>query len=81
MDNLYERIERALEVIGDDERLIRIYKNHLEIKRILKDKYGESRLLDLIGNRYYKMGNKELSRQYYEDNLRIKAVIEKIESS
>jgi hypothetical protein len=81
MDNIYDRIERALEVLEDDERLIRIYKNHLEIKRILKDQYGESRLLDLIGNRYYKMGNKELSRQYYEDNLRIKAAIEKSNSS
>ncbi|MBF0237098.1 MAG: hypothetical protein HQM12_05270 [SAR324 cluster bacterium] len=81
MDNVYERIERAQEVAGDDEKLIRTYKNHLEIKRILKDRYGESKLLDLIGNRYYKMGEKELSRQYYEDNMRLKNMLEKMEVS
>lgn len=80
MDHTYERIERALEALGDDERLIRVYKNHLEIKRILKDRFGESQLLDTIGNRYYKMGEKELSRKYYEDNLQLKAVLEKVES-
>ncbi len=80
MDATYERLEKALEELGDDERLIRTFKNHLEIKRILKDRYGESRLLDLIGNRYYKMGEKELSRKYYEDNLHLKALIEKVES-
>ncbi|MBF0286836.1 MAG: hypothetical protein HQM14_03385 [SAR324 cluster bacterium] len=80
MDVIYDRIEQTLEELGDDERLIRTFKNHLEIKRILKDQYGESRLLDLIGNRYYKMGEKELSRKYYEDNLHLKALIEKVES-
>ncbi|MBF0280671.1 MAG: hypothetical protein HQM13_22955 [SAR324 cluster bacterium] len=80
MDVTYERIERVLEEMGDDERLIRIYKNHLEIKRILKDQYGEGRLLDAIGNRYYKMGEKELSRKYYEENLHLKALMNKVES-
>ncbi len=80
MDQVYERIERILESLGDDERLIRAYKNHLEIKRVLKDRDGESHLLDLLGSRYYKMGEKELSRKYYEDNLRLRASLEKVGS-
>jgi len=80
MDVTYGRIERVLETINDDERLIRTYKNHLEIKRILKDRLGESQLLDTIGNRYYKMGEKELSRKYYEENLHLKALMDKVDS-
>ena len=80
MDQIYGRIELALEELEDDERLIRAYKNHLEIKRILKDQYGESRLLDALGNRYYKMGDKELSRKCYEENLHLKALMHKVES-
>lgn len=80
MDVTYGRIERVLETINDDERLIRTYKNHLEIKRILKDRFGESRLLDTIGNRYYKMGEKELSRKYYEENLHLKALMNKVDA-
>lgn len=72
MDHLYGQIERMLDTLGHDEKLIRTYKGHLEIKRVLKDVDGESQLLDLIGNRYYKMGEKELSRQYYEENLQLK---------
>lgn len=80
MDRIYDRIELALEETEDDERLIRAYKNHLEIKRILKDQYGESRLLDALGNRYYKMGDKERSRKCYEENLHLKALMNKVES-
>lgn len=80
MDRIYERLERALEELGDDERLIRTYKNHLEIKRILKDQFGESQLLDALGNRHYKMGDKELSRKYYEENLHLKTLMNKVES-
>lgn len=73
MDTLYFQIEKALESVGDEKRLVQTYKNHIEIKRALKDPYGESQLLDWLGNRYYKMGEKELSRQYYEENLKLKA--------
>lgn len=77
MDRVYERLEAALEKSHDDEKLIRTYKNHLEIKRMLKDSTGESLLLDAIGNKLYKMGQKELSRQYYEESVRLKSVIER----
>ena len=75
MDRIYERIERTLEALGETERLLRTYKSHLEIKKVLKDRYGESLLLDLIGIHYYKVGDSEQSQHYYEENLRVKASI------
>ncbi len=75
MDLIYERIEKALEVTGEQEKLMRTYQNHLEIKRILKDREGESRLLDSLGTYHYKYGNKELSQKFYEENMRLKVVM------
>lgn len=72
MDQVYLRIEKALEVLGEGGRLIKVYENHLEIKRILKDRLGEIELLDAIGTQFYKMGNKEKSREYYEESLQLK---------
>ena len=72
MDQVYLRIEKALEMLGEGGRLIKVYENHLEIKRILKDRLGEIELLDAIGTQFYKMGNKEKSREYYEESLQLK---------
>ena len=75
MDLIYEKIEYALEVTGEQERLMRTYQNHLEIKRILKDREGEIRLLDALGTYHYKYGNKELSQEFYEAQIQLKAVM------
>ena len=75
MDLIYERIEHVLEVTGEQEKLMRTYQNHLEIRRILKDREGESRLLDALGTYHYKYGNKELSQKFYEEHMQLKAVM------
>ena len=72
MDRIYGLIEDAQERAGDEQKLIQYYKNHLEIKSVLDDVDGQLALIDLIGNRYYKLGDTEAARQFYEQGLKLR---------
>ncbi len=73
MDRLYQRIERALKALGDEEQLIRMLEEHLELKKDLGEKQGESMLLEALGTSYANAGNLEMSRRYHQENRKIQA--------
>ncbi|MCZ6646672.1 MAG: hypothetical protein O7B79_10580 [SAR324 cluster bacterium] len=72
MDRIYGLIEEAQEHAGDEQKLIQYYKNHLEIKTVMEDVEGQLDLIDRIGNRYYKLGDTETARQFYEQGLKLR---------
>ena len=72
MDRIYVMIESAQEQSGDEKKLIQYYKNHLEIKAVLEDVEGQLDLIDQIGNRYYKLGDTEAARNFYEQGLKLR---------
>ena len=71
MDAVYTLMEEAQEGADDDKKLIQFYKNHLEIRKALGKKDGQLELMDKIGNRFFKMGDTEGAREYYELALRL----------
>ena len=73
LDMLYDLLEQVYERGGDPLLLVVAYKQHLEVKRTLDDHPGQGRLLDLLGTHYYQQGDRSASRQYYEDQLRLKS--------
>ena len=73
VDRLYGLIEAAQELAKDEAKLIQYLKNHLEIKKVLEDVDGQLELIDRIGNRYYKLGDTQSARQYYEQGLKLRA--------
>ncbi len=72
MDRIYALIEDAQEQTGDEQKLIQYYKNHLEIRTVLDDVEGQLALIDRIGNRYFKLGDTEAARQFYEQGLKLR---------
>ena len=72
MDRIYELIEKAQEQSGDEQKLIQYYKNHLEIKTVLDDVEGQLNLIDQIGNRYFKLGDTDAARKFYEQGLKLR---------
>jgi hypothetical protein len=72
MDRVYDLIEAAQEEAGDEQKLIQYYKNHLEIKKVLEDVDGQLGLIDRIGNRYYKLGDTQAAREFYEQGLKLR---------
>lgn len=72
MDRIYVLIESAQEQSGDEQKLIQYYKNHLEIKTVMDDVEGQLGLIDQIGNRYYKLGDTEAARKFYEQGLKLR---------
>jgi hypothetical protein len=77
MDRLYGKLTKALEVMGDEDRLLRTCQSHLEIKRGLNDQSGEEQLLKKLGRLHHRRGEKDLSRQYYEETLRLRGNVER----
>ena len=73
LDLLYDLLEQVYERKGEHPQLVDAYKRHLEVKRTLEDRPGQGRLLDLLGTHYYQQGDRVASRQYYEDQLRLKS--------
>ncbi|MBQ32219.1 MAG: hypothetical protein CL923_06645 [Deltaproteobacteria bacterium] len=73
LDMLYNLLEQVYERGGEHPLLVNAYKRHLEVKRTLDDRPGQGRLLDLLGTHYYQQGDRGASRQYYEDQLRLKS--------
>lgn len=73
LNMLYDLLEQVYERGGEHELLVDAYKRHLEVKRTLGDRPGQERLLDLLGAHYYQQGDRIASRQYYEDQLRLKS--------
>jgi len=76
MDPLYDRIERALSSLKNDEDLVVTYKEHLAIKQQLGDIEGELDLLDLISTYYANLGDLKASERYQAESLRVKAGLE-----
>ena len=76
MDRLYRRIEEVQAGIGDEEKLVRFLKNHLEIKKVMQDLAGQLDIVDQIGNRLYRMGHTDEAREYYEQGLKLRAELE-----
>jgi len=76
MDPLYDRIERALSSLKNDEDLVVTYKEHLAIKQQLGDIEGELNLLDLISTYYANLGDLKASERYQAESLRVKASLE-----
>lgn len=72
MDRIYVLIEKAQEQSADEQKLIQTYKNHLEIKTVLEDVEGQLTLIDQIGNRYFKLGDTEAARKFYEQGLKLR---------
>ncbi|MBI4082603.1 MAG: hypothetical protein HY423_08330 [Candidatus Lambdaproteobacteria bacterium] len=72
MDRIYTLLEQAQEQAGDERRLVQFLKNHLEIRRVMGDLPGQLALIDQIGNRLYRLGDAEGSREYYELGLRVR---------
>ena len=72
MDRIYVLIEKAQEQSGDEKKLIQTYKNHLEIKTVMEDVEGQLDLIDQIGNRYFKLGDTEAARKFYEQGLKLR---------
>ena len=80
MDYLYDRMEQVLQAMKQEDKLLNALKGHLEVKILLEDVYGESSLLDRIGTLCHQRGDMEASRRYYEENLRLKASLGRVES-
>ena len=76
MDPLFDRIERALSSLKNDEDLVVTYKEHLAIKQQLGDIEGELDLLDLISTYYANLGDLKASERYQAESLRVKAGLE-----
>ena len=76
MDPLFDRIERALSSLKNDEDLVVTYKEHLAIKQQLGDIEGELDLLDLISTYYANLGDLKASERYQAESLRVKASLE-----
>ena len=72
MDGLYSLVREAQEEAGNETRLLQFLKNHLQIRRVLNDLPGQLELIDLIGQRCYKLGLTEEAREYYEMGLQLK---------
>ncbi len=72
-DGIYERLTSVLEALGAEEELIALLKQHRELKKLLQDRPGESRLLDRLGTLSHQRGDLEATRQYYEENLKLRA--------
>lgn len=70
--SICERQEVIFEAGGDEAQLLEVLKIHREAKRALKDRFGESQLLDRIGTLYHQRGDLEASRRYYEENLKLR---------
>ncbi|MBI3994331.1 MAG: hypothetical protein HY342_13735 [Candidatus Lambdaproteobacteria bacterium] len=81
MDRLYRHIEEAQAGIGDEEKLVRFLKNHLEIKKVMQDLPGQLDIMDQIGNRLYRMGQTDAAREYYEQGLKLRAELEAREAA
>ena len=81
MDRLYRRIEEVQAGIGDEEKLVRFLKNHLEIKKVMQDLPGQLDLMDQIGNRLYRMGQTDAAREYYEQGLKLRADLDALEAT
>ncbi len=73
MDRVYGLIEEAQELAGDERKLIQYYRNHLEIRKVLEDVEGQLALIDRIGNRYYKLGDTQAAREFYEQGLKLRS--------
>ena len=72
MDRIYNKIEVAYEKIGDTERLIQTYQNHLAIKKVMKDYEGQLNILDHLGKLFFDQGDKKGSNSCYEQTIRVK---------
>lgn len=72
MDRVYTLIEETQQKAGDEQKLLQYYKNHLEIRKVLGDIEGQLALIDLIGNRYYKLGDTAAAKQFYEMGLKLR---------
>ena len=77
MDRLYDKLEQALEVTKDEDRLVRTCHSHLEIKRAIGDVEGEERLLSKLGRLHHRRGDKEMANQLYQDTLRLRNSMER----
>ena len=77
MDRLYDKLEQALEVTKDEDRLVRTCHSHLEIKRAIRDIEGEERLLSKLGRLHHRRGDKEMANQLYQDTLRLRNSMER----
>ena len=75
MDTLYGRIERAHLALKNEEGLIEAYEKHLEIKRQLGDRSGQSRILDELERCFAKAGKLDRSREFRKEGLRLKTGI------
>ena len=77
MDQLYDKLEQALEATKEEDRLVRICHSHLEIKRAIGDVEGEERLLSKLGRLHHRRGDKEMANQLYQDTLRLRSNMER----
>lgn len=72
MDEAYQLIIKAQERGGDDEKLIQYLKNHLELRKAMRDVPGQLEVIDQLGKHTYKLGMTEEAKLYYEMGLKLR---------
>ena len=71
MDSLYEDVTQAYEQLDDAKRVVETLRNHISIRKALKDFEGQLDLVDRLGKIFFDRGNRQGTNYCYEQGLRI----------